>query len=449
MPSNVPCFFLLLTTTLAYLGSGLPASTSTRTLDHHHVISYIHPLSHEATTADAHDSHNRSAMCVDTHLVFRGRGEEEEGGMVALIQLGETAPEQEPSRSQPTLGDPRLHPEMWVASASGTVIPTGEQFSLTCECNKGLAIPLNNKFPMEWPKGKCGAGEIKIKLLLRGDGYSEDQLRSLLGSPVFFSWARIAHHHFSTFEGRTDVPILGLPGGDMAEFISALDIFEEMIVRHLSDGEIAWYLRQYLAETSKRTFYFSTDTVATRMIQTSLGIQGLDLRDTPDPGRRAAMLAALTLPEHVGNAHIREMMMKPDEYDVRPGLPAAAIRAFFWLLWERNEPLGRKLRLVELDGVGQEKAVIKIKTGKACKNLGLAPLLTPRSERGSLYISHSEAATTMRWELAVFFSRYHRWVNPKLFVKMANQNGEKYEQMAIWRQARMTNNLPVYEVKIE
>eukprot|EP00301_Raphidiophrys_heterophryoidea_P003149 c11434_g1_i1.p1 GENE.c11434_g1_i1~~c11434_g1_i1.p1 ORF type:complete len:429 (-),score=84.12 c11434_g1_i1:22-1308(-) len=395
-------------------------------------------------------THNSTAQCMDAHLMFDAGGLEIDD-VIALMELANTAlaPEKEPANSEPLLGDPRLHPEMFLASSSGTVIPTGERFQLFCECNKALAIPLNNKYPMEWPNGKCGAGEVKIKLLLRGDGYTEDQVRNILGSPIFFNWAKIAEHHFSTFEGRTDVPILGLAGGDMAEFISALDIFEEMIARHLSDGECVWYLRQYLAYTKKRTFYMSTDTVATRMIQTSLGIQGLDLREKPNPSQRAAILAALTLPEHIGNAHLRAMMSKPDEYDVRPGLPASVIRAFFWILWDHNEPLGRKLRLVELDGVGQEKAVIKVTTGKACRALGLAPLFTPRSDKGNLFISHQSAASTMRWELAVFFSMYHRWVNPQIFIKMANQNGDKYEQMAIWKEARMSNNLPVYEVTIQ
>jgi hypothetical protein len=58
------------------------------------------------------------------------------------------------------------------------------------------------------------------------------------------------------------------------------------------------------------------------------------------------------------------VLIQPREYDVRPGLVQNVIRAFFTMLWDKNEPMGKKLRLVELDGVNQEKAVVKITTGR-------------------------------------------------------------------------------------
>eukprot|EP00299_Pterocystis_sp_00344_P014090 c6967_g1_i1.p1 GENE.c6967_g1_i1~~c6967_g1_i1.p1 ORF type:complete len:415 (-),score=119.11 c6967_g1_i1:80-1324(-) len=355
--------------------------------------------------------------------------------------------ERDVKKAEYMLGDPRSHPEMFIGV--GIVVPVGKKFRMTCECNNNIPVPLNKKLPMQYPKGACGAGDVKIKRLMRGEGYSEPEIRELIGSPIFLTWVRIEQHHFSTIEGRIDRPVLTTPGGDMGEFLNAMDVYEELIHTPLTDGQCVTYLREYLRYTVKKSFYMSTDTSATKMLQVNLGMTGLDVRDEPPPSVRAAVLKALTLPEHVGDSHLRNMMMKPNEYDIRPELPACAIRAFFTLLWNKQEPFGRKLRLVELDGTNQEKAVIKLKTSKTCVNLGIAPLLPPRSSKGTVVLIHSQAAAVMRGELARFFARYNRYIGIRHFLNLVGQNAVKYEELAIFKLARTVVERPVYEVTIE
>eukprot|EP00298_Acanthocystis_sp_HF-20_P008870 c17954_g1_i1.p1 GENE.c17954_g1_i1~~c17954_g1_i1.p1 ORF type:complete len:473 (+),score=164.37 c17954_g1_i1:122-1420(+) len=351
-----------------------------------------------------------------------------------------------PTRAQLLLGDPRLHPQR---PKEGIIIPVGQKFFLNCACNQAIGMPLNGKFPFNMPRSGCAVTEVRVKLLIRGDpnSYQEPNIRDLMGDPLFLKWVNVQGHHFSSIEGRTDSPVLATPGGDMAEFINALDVFEEMTHTPLIESHCQWYLREYLKRTKKRSFYMATDTSATKMIQISTGFKGLNLREPPPPQDTEKVLEALLFPEHIGCAHLRGMIMKPEEYDLRPGLPQCAIRAFFRLLWNFKEPLGKKLRLVELDGKNMEKAVVKVKVSKGCMDKGLAPLITPRSSKGAIMLFHSQATTFMRTELSEFFTHYNRWIDAKKFKKIMDKNGLKYEEMAIWRMARTGRLLPVFEVE--
>jgi hypothetical protein len=69
---------------------------------------------------------------------------------------------------------------------------------------------------------------------MSGIGYSQDEVRSIIGSPLFLSWTYIPEHHFSSIEGRTTAPILGIPGGDIAEFVNAIDVFEVKTISQLN-----------------------------------------------------------------------------------------------------------------------------------------------------------------------------------------------------------------------
>ena len=83
---------------------------------------------------------------------------------------------------------------------------------------------------------------------------------------------------------------------------------------------------------------------------------------------------------------------------------------------------------------------------RTCVKLGFAPLVVPKSGKASFFVSHQQAAESMRKELSRFFTRFHRWIDGKRFLKIMNQNGKLYERLAIWRMARLTRDLPVYEV---
>jgi ABC-type histidine transport system ATPase subunit len=79
----------------------------------------------------------------------------------------------------------------------------------------------------------------------------------------------------------------------------------------------------------------------------------------------------------------------------------------------------------------------------------LAPLISPKSEQGVIYVIHQQAVAAMRNELAQFFARFNRWVDVRRFQKIMDQNGKKYEQLAIFKLARQERELPVYEVMIQ
>jgi len=324
-------------------------------------------------------------------------------------------------------------------------IPIQQKFQVECQCTEQVRIPSNNKLPMEIPFGVCAANEVLIANKESGSGMSAADVRTAIGNPLKVKWAKVLYHHFSDFEGRTSAQVIGLPGGDLAEFMNALDVFEEMTNTYVTDADCSRLLRRYLGYTKKVSFYMMTDTAAVTQLSSNVDIDNLDLRETPDGGQRGKLLDALVLPEHNGCKFIRSMLTSPEDYDVRRGLPECAIRAFFQILWDKNTPEGKKLRLVELDGVGAEKAVVLIKTSAECTNQGIAPLVQPMSSDHAMFVVHEAAADVYRMELSEFMADLDEKVDAARMRDSMNANGEKYLNRAI---KAFAVGKPVFEATI-
>jgi len=324
-------------------------------------------------------------------------------------------------------------------------IPIQQKFQVECQCTEQLRIPTNMKLPMEIPFGACAATEVKIASKENGVGMTVDDVRTAIGNPLKVKWAKILYHHFSDWEGRTSAQVLGLPGGDMAEFINSLDAFEEMTNSYVRDADCKRMLKKFLGVSKKISFYMMTDTSAVTQLSTSTDIANLDLRETPAASQRAKLLDALVLPEHNGCKFLRGMIMKPEDYDLRKGVPECAIKAFFEILWDKEAPEGKKLRLVELDGVGDESAVVYVKTSSECTSQGVAPLVQPKSSDFSFFVIHQAAADVYRQELSEFMADLNEKVDAARMKDIMNANGQKYANRAV---QNLALGKPVYEVSV-
>jgi hypothetical protein len=78
--------------------------------------------------------------------------------------------------------------------------------------------------------------------------------------------------------------------------------------------------------------------------------------------QQEAALALLLQPDYVGCPHIRLMMLKPTEYEVRTEITQWYLAAFYDFMWNHEE--GSKFNhitdLEELDGAHNERAVVRL-----------------------------------------------------------------------------------------
>jgi len=325
------------------------------------------------------------------------------------------------------------------------IIPLQQKFHVQCQCTEQIKVPSTLKIPMEIPHGVCAATEVKIATKEAGNGLSEADVKTAIGNPLKVKWAKVVYHHFSDWEGRTTAQILGVPGGDIAEFVNCLDAYEEMTNTYVRDTDASRLLRKYLSETQKISFYMMTDTNAVSTLAKNVDIDNLDPRQTPQGNERSKILDGLVLPENIGCRFLRGMVVKPEDYDLRKGLAESAIRAFYTLMWDKGSQESKKLRLVEVDGASREKAVVHLRTSSECTNNGIAPLVQPSSNDYAMYIVHEAAADVFRKDMAEFMADISERVDAARMRDMMNANGEKYVARAI---QVLAYGMPVYEVSI-
>merc|ERR1711988_94057 len=73
-----------------------------------------------------------------------------------------------------------------------------------------------------------------------GDALEPQNIRSHLGDITSLEWAQIGQHFFSDIDGRSEEKILGTPGGDIAEFILALDVYQEESKSTVDQAAATW-----------------------------------------------------------------------------------------------------------------------------------------------------------------------------------------------------------------
>ena len=123
----------------------------------------------------------------------------------------------------------------------------------------------------------------------------------------------------------------------------------------------AW-LVSYLGEYP-RAFVHCTDDDAYDHLERSLQIAGIDLF-APATNIRDTVLKAITIPDNVGDSHIRAMLEQPDKYGVDKNVVETAIKSFYRLLWSGAG--GEQLRLEVIAGHRDPQALLEVHTGKEC-----------------------------------------------------------------------------------
>lgn len=256
---------------------------------------------------------------------------------------------------------------------------------------------------------KAASGCSPSKVHLRQDRKSSIGLSLVDASRIFETqglpeFAEVKEQPFYCLDDRVDKPGLATPGGDLGEFVLALQTYQDLtserqVTQHMVDVWLQKYVKSF---PEGRQLVHCTDDRALRHLQDQLQDETLDLH-APPAHAQTALLAALVEVPNLGDAHFRLMLKEPENYHVQASLVQMALRSFYTLLWDSQNPLHSRVELLELTGAERPAAFLEVMTMPGCMKAGVAPLLASRGA-SSFLISSMDAVHLRREELADFFA---------------------------------------------
>jgi hypothetical protein len=201
---------------------------------------------------------------------------------------------------------------------------------------------------------------------------------------------------------------------------------------------------------SSRPMVHCTDDRAISHLEAEMPLENLDLSAPPDHAK-TTLLQKLTEVENHGDSHIRLLLKKPEWFQLNEYLVPMAVKAFYNLLWQQNtdakSPLNKspKLQLEVLVGQSDPQGFLEVSSGELCHSGGLAPMLTPRTPQRSVLISHLDAVSLRRQELASFFTRIANASPRKINKAQLHQRMDRHGWLALETTgSRIANGLPFY-----
>jgi hypothetical protein len=96
------------------------------------------------------------------------------------------------------------------------------------------------------------------------------------------------------------------------------------------------------------TFYMCTDDIAIDHLELTLELEGVDLWN-PRDDYKEDLLELLTLSDNLGSSHIGMLLKYPDKYGLDRDMVRSFIRAYFNILWDKEDPLSEKIFVIFLD----------------------------------------------------------------------------------------------------
>jgi hypothetical protein len=257
----------------------------------------------------------------------------------------------------------------------------------------------------------CKVDSVEITQDAAGDEdktvVTVQDLRLALAQTASLEWAHVNQFFFSSLDGRNDEKILGTAGGDMGEFIQALESFSKVTGTVLTADEVDALLARLLKTMSRSKFFFETSQIAYRKLAIATGCQNLQIAEIGEKRKKDAILAQFAvdeMPDFIGDPFIKFLAENADLTGVRREYITSAIQAFHRNLW-RNNVQSKSLCYLEVKGRLDPKALIHIKTPGYCVDQGLAPLISSQVCTGQAFIEHTDAVKLFRRELVNLVSR--------------------------------------------
>jgi len=267
--------------------------------------------------------------------------------------------------------------------------------------------------------------------------------------------AKVSETSFQCLDDRVAEASIYTPGGDLGEFILALSSYLQERdptgnVRPSQD-DVNLLLMKYLETIpSSRPLIHCTDDRAISHLEAEMPLENLDLRSPPDHAKES-LLKKLTEAENHGDSHIRMLLKKPEWFQLNEFLVPMALKSFYTLLWQQSadprSPLNRapKLKLEVLVGQQDPVGFLEVSSGELCHSGGVAPMLIARTPQRSVLVSHLDAVSLRREELAAFFARIANASPRKINRDQLHQRLDRHGWLALETTgSRVAAGLPFY-----
>jgi len=205
----------------------------------------------------------------------------------------------------------------------------------------------------------------------------DNALQGVMMNPHNLPIRQVDHHFFSCMDGRAEYAILGTPGGDLGEFIRAIQAVEKLVYRFIDFDEVDSLLRRFLesmSDAGRHYFAMCTDETSKKAMYEAAKVKE-PLNPLDADGRRR-LLRVSAQPESVGSSHLKNMMEGEETYEVRKAIVESAIQSFHAIYTDWFNPLRSRLLYVMLRGERKEEAVISVNSPEACHQR--VPMIVPR-----------------------------------------------------------------------
>jgi len=283
--------------------------------------------------------------------------------------------------------------------------PPAEASAQSCSCTPDASGDVQ-------PAAVAGCAPQKVHLRQDRQSDAPGSLSLVDANRIFVqgslpAMAKIGAEPFYCMDDRVGRPVLATPGGDMGEFILALDAYKDLTPgRNITQNMVNVWLESYLKSFPEgRVMVLCMDDRALRHLQDELQDETLSLT-APTARQQPGLTQALVEVANVGDSHIRLMLKDPANYHVDKSIVQMSLRAFYTILWNPANEMHNRVHLVELAGEPNPAAFLEVSTTQACEDAAAAPLLQPRSPALSFLVSNLDAVTARRAELANFFANH-------------------------------------------
>lgn len=223
----------------------------------------------------------------------------------------------------------------------------------------------------------------------------------------------------SCMDGRHQHCIVGAPGGNIGELILVLSSLERLTNSKLSRQQLESLLANYSSHFDR--FYMHTDQHAVAALLQYLEkheilsnwaeqFQG----DTQtfftqlqrlDSERAKFILPLLSRPEFIGCGHLRLLVQKPKDYQIRKNLVLGTIESFFRLMWLGN----KRMQTEMLEGDHAEQQVLVIDAENELTESSTVPYACKDLQQQ--FVSHSAARRFFHRRDASFIINYCKHLN--------------------------------------
>jgi len=231
------------------------------------------------------------------------------------------------------------------------------------------------------------------------DPLTQIELEDHLGEPTSIEWAHVMQSYFGSIDPRGQDRQLATLGGDLGEFLIVMSAIEKQLAMTFNETVVLHKLRIYLTVMSREKFYFDIDSAAIAHFKSVCNCPQLNIADPPE-SKKTLLLNATSSPDAHGSELFKKLLTDPQPFGIRQGLVEAVLRSFYKIMWNKADPLHRRIKFILLKGDYKPKGFVMIKTPGYCNSQLLAPMISPELCQKQMGIYHGDAAVLLRTEMA-------------------------------------------------